>query len=131
MKLDHDLVRCVLLAIEESEDINGINENELLDYLKKYGNYDNRNNIVYTVLKLKEAGFITGGIQWANNSPAWITAGNLTYDGHKFLDNIRDDKVWKDTKTILSKFSSVSLSFVSSVASNVISQLIQKQLGLN
>lgn len=58
-------------------------------------------------------------------------AGNLTYDGHKFLDNIRDDKVWKDTKTILSKFSSVSLSFVSSVASNVISQLIQKQFGLN
>ena len=37
MKLDHDLVRCVLLAIEESENIVGINENELLDYLKKHG----------------------------------------------------------------------------------------------
>ena len=52
MKLDHDLVRCVLLAIEESEDINGISENELLDYLKKYGNYDNRHNIAYTVSKV-------------------------------------------------------------------------------
>lgn len=131
MKLDHDLVRCVLLAIEESEDINGINENELLDYLKKYGNYDNRNNIAYTVSKLKEASFITGDVRWTSNSPTWIMAGNLTYDGHKFLDNIRDDKVWRDTKKIFSKFSSVSLSLVSSVASNVISQLIQKQLGLN
>ena len=131
MKLDHDLVRCVLLAIEESENIAGINEDELLEYLEKNGNYDNRNSIAYTVSKLKEANFITGNVRWANNSPAWIVAGNLTYEGHKFLDNIRDDKVWKDTKTILSRFSSVSLSFVSSVASNVISQLIQKQLGFN
>ncbi|MEQ2870605.1 DUF2513 domain-containing protein [Ligilactobacillus ruminis] len=131
MKLDHDLVRCVLLAIEESENIVGINENELLDYLKKHGSYNDRNSIAYTVSKLKEANFITGNVQWANDSPALIMAGNLTYEGHKFLDNIRDDKVWKDTKTILSRFSSVSLSFVSSVASNVISQLIQKQLGFN
>ena len=131
MKLDHDLVRCVLLAIEECENIVGINENELLDYLKKHGSYNDRNSIAYTVSKLKEANFITGNVQWANDSPALIMAGNLTYEGHKFLDNIRDDKVWKDTKTILSRFSSVSLSFVSSVASNVISQLIQKQLGFN
>ncbi|MBM6762371.1 DUF2513 domain-containing protein [Ligilactobacillus agilis] len=131
MELNHDLVRCILLAIEASENITGINEDELLYYLEKHGNYNDRNSIAYTVSKLKEAGFITGDIRWASNSPAWIMAGNLTYDGHKFLDNIRDDKVWKDTKIILSKFSSVSLSFVSSVASNVISQLIQKQLGLN
>lgn len=131
MELNHDLVRCILLAIEASENITGINEDELLYYLEKHGNSNDRNRIAYTVSKLKEAGFITGDIRWADNSPAWIMAGNLTYDGHKFLDNIRDDKVWKDTKTILSKFSSVSLSFVSSVASNVISQLIQKQLGLN
>ena len=131
MKLDHDLVRCVLLAIEASENITGINEDELLGYLEKHGSYNDRNSIAYTVSKLKEANFITGNVRWANNSPAWIVAGNLTYEGHKFLDNIRDDKVWKDTKTILSTFSSVSLSFVSSVASNVISQLIQKQLGFN
>ncbi|WP_143454637.1 DUF2513 domain-containing protein [Ligilactobacillus salivarius] len=85
----------------------------------------------YTVLKLKEANFIDGDVWWTNNSPARIMVDNLTYEGHKFLDNIRDDKVWKDTKTILSKFSSVSLNFVSSVASDVISRLIQKQLGLN
>lgn len=131
MKLDNDLVRCVLLTIETSENIKGINEDELLGYLEKHRNYNDRNSIAYTVSKLKEASFITGDIRWANNSPAWIMAGNLTYDGHKFLDNIGDDKVWKYTKTILSKFSSVSVSFVSSVASNVISQLIQKQLGLN
>lgn len=34
MKLDHDLVRCVFISNRRIEDINGISENELLDYLK-------------------------------------------------------------------------------------------------
>ncbi len=27
-------------------------------------------------------------------------SGNLTYEGHKFLDNVRDDGVWKETKKL-------------------------------
>lgn len=118
-----------MLAIESSQNIRGPIEDELLENLSKYGEYD-RNQIAYTIIKLKEAKYITGDVRWGNNNPAIISPGNLTYDGHKFLDNIRDDGVWKNTKSILSKFSSVSLTLVSNVAAGVITQLIKNQMGM-
>jgi hypothetical protein len=118
-----------MLSIESSKNITGPLEDELLANLSNYGEYD-RNQIAYTVMKLKEAKYITGDVQWGNNQPVIISPGNLTYEGHKFLDNIRDDGVWKDTKNILSKFSSVSLTLVSNVAAGVITQIIKHQMGI-
>lgn len=118
-----------MLSIESSKNITGPLEDELLANLSNYGEYD-RNQIAYTVMKLKEAKYITGDVRWGNNQPAIISPGNLTYEGHKFLDNIRDDGVWKDTKNILSKFSSVSLTLVSNVAAGVITQIIKHQMGI-
>lgn len=129
MKLNHDLVRYVLLSIEECKELTGPDEKKFLASLKKYGTFE-RDDVVYTVTKLHEADFITGKITWASNVPMFIIPGNLTYEGHKFLDNIRDDGVWKDTKKVLSKFSSVSLSLVSNVAASVITQLIKRELGI-
>ncbi|MCX2187524.1 DUF2513 domain-containing protein [Limosilactobacillus mucosae] len=129
MKLNHDLVRYTMLSIESSKNITGPLEDELLANLSNYGEYD-RSQIAYTVMKLKEAKYITGDVRWGNNQPAIISPGNLTYEGHKFLDNIRDDGVWKDTKNILSKFSSVSLTLVSNVAAGVITQIIKHQMGI-
>lgn len=125
MKLNHDLIRYVLLSIEESKEITGPSEKTLLTSIKKYGNFD-WNDIAYTIDKLNEANFITGKVIWANNHPSLIMPGNLTLEGHKFLDNIRDNKVWQNTKDIISKFENVSLSIISSVAAN----LISSKLGL-
>lgn len=122
-------MRYTMLSIESSKNITGPLEDELLANLSNYGEYD-RNQIAYTVMKLKEAKYITGDVRWGNNQPAIISPGNLTYEGHKFLDNIRDDGVWKDTKNILSKFSSVSLTLVSNVAAGVITQIIKHQMGI-
>lgn len=127
MKLDHDLVRKILLVIESSDKLQGPNEIELLEKIS--GTYD-RNQIAYSISKLREAKYITGRVVWGNNAAAMIEPGNLTYEGHQFLDNIRDDGVWKHTKNILSKFSSVSLTLVSKIAAEVITQLIEKQVGL-
>lgn len=71
MKLNHDLVRYVLLSIEDSKEITGPSENELLTSIKKYGNFD-WDDIAYTIDKLNEANFITGKTIWANNQPSWI-----------------------------------------------------------
>ena len=86
--------------------------------------------ILYTAKKLKEAGYIrsnttVGGV---DNVRMYIT--EITWDGHKFLDTIRDDQVWSHTKSILSKVSSASISFVSNIASQVLANLIQQQLGV-
>lgn len=127
MKLDHDLVRKILLVIESSDSLQGPDENELL---KKIPSTYDRNRIAYSISKLKEANYITGRVVWGNNVAAIIEPGNLTYEGHQFLDNIRDDGVWKHTKNILSKFSSVSLTLVSKISAEVITQLIEKQMGI-
>lgn len=120
MKLNHDLVRYVLLSIEDSKEITGPSENELLTSIKKYGNFD-WDDIAYTIDKLNEANFITGKVAWANNQPSWILPGNLTFEGHKFLDNIRDNRIWRSTKDKISKVESVSLNIISSVAASLIS----------
>ena len=52
---------------------------------------------------------------------------SLSFDGHSFLDNIRDNQVWSKSKKILSAFKSVSIEIISQVATNV----INKKLGLN
>lgn len=127
MKLDHDLVRYTLLSIEASENFSGPSEDELLERINKYHPYD-RKQVVYTIDKLKEADYISGKVTYANDQPMWINAGNLTYEGHKFLDNIRDDGIWKDTKKVVSKLSSVSLPIIANVASTLIAQVIQQKL---
>lgn len=127
MKLNHDLVRSLLLSIESSEDLHGFSPREVHDFMKN--NNVSENETGYVVNKLNEAGFITGKATISGDNYYTIFPGNLTYDGHEFLDNIRDDGVWKDTKEIASKFSSVSASFLSKIAVGVISEIIKKQIG--
>jgi hypothetical protein len=91
--------------------------------------YD-RETIIYTADKLIEANYIKGGLSMIVDEVHNISLVALTWDGHHFLDNIRDDGVWKKTKNVTSKFSSISIPLLSSVASSVISKMISNELGL-
>ena len=120
MKLLHDCVRDVLLTLEDKLGVfGGLGDNQL--DLPKYSSDD----IKYTILKLNEAGYITCS---KSDLVGNIYIKSITYQGHLFLDNIRDNNVWKKTKSIASKFSSTSLTIISSIASQVIAELISKQL---
>lgn len=127
MKLNHDCVRDLLLYIEEHSSYDTkIDVNKL-----KFKNYSN-SDLIYTADKLFEANYLNciKSNQFNNSSPS-IIIKSITYDGHQFLDNIRDDGVWKNTKSILSKFTSTSLGIISDISSQIISNIILKQLGLN
>lgn len=124
MHLNNECVRDLLLAIEENLGINdkvSIDDFELPNY-----SYD---ELIYTALKLIEAGFINGDSSKMIDGSIFVYVSSLTWDGHKFLDNIRDNEVWRKTKSIVSKFSSVSLGIISNVAAQVITALIKQQLG--
>lgn len=125
MKLNHDCVRSLLLFIEEKAEING--EIELTT--TQIENFT-INEILYTAKKLKEAGYINATVTNDLLGNLDIIIYDITWEGHKFLDTIRDNQVWTKTKSILSKVSSSSISFVSTVASQVLSSLINQQLGL-
>lgn len=130
MKLNHDCIRAILLDVEETSSFNQFMRLPELLNLKRTSAFSDE-DVKYSIVKLKEADYINVELTYGSNVLYDIDMGNLTWEGHKFLDNIRDDGIWKDTKGILSKFSSTSISIASDIASSVITKLVEKQLGLN
>ncbi len=126
MKLNHDCVRDLLIHIEEHLSYGFYMDISAVE-LKNYSTEE----LLYAADKLLEANYLIGNKR-TSIGPTLpdIRIISISWNGHQFLDNIRDEGVWKDTKNVLSKFSSVSLSFVGNVASQVITSLVQKQLGL-
>lgn len=124
MKLNQDCVRDLLLYLEENltyENTISINDTNL----KNYSSID----LVYTADKLDEAGLINClKTSYKYEDCPVIIAKSITYNGHQFLDNIRDDKVFAKTKSVLSSFKSVSIEIISETASKVITNLINQQL---
>ena len=126
MKLNYDCIRDVLLYLEDNLTINNsiafpsdIKESLLLKYSK--------DDLLYTVKILLNKKLILGDDNF-NYATGMYTANieSLSFDGHSFLDNIRDNQVWSKSKKILSAFKSVSIEIISQVATNV----IYKKLGL-
>lgn len=120
MKLNHDCVRKLLLYLEENLGYNDkmmINSINTLQY--------SPDELIYSAEKLKEAGYIDliETDPCGDDLPLAIVT-NITYSGHAFLDNICDNAVWKKTKSLTSKFASVSIKLLSDVASKVILQMI-------
>ena len=114
MRLDPDLVRILLLQIEnkpagsdpEPLFIEGYDELIIEEHLEL----------------LDEAGYITG---WLGNAGYW--PGRLTWKGHEFVNNCKDESIWNQSKAIIKeRVSSVSLDILSSVALGV----IKSNLGL-
>lgn len=127
MKLNHNCVRDLLLFIEENLTYGHyiyVNEVQISNYTQ--------DEILYTADKLLEADLIDANKKTFINGKGipQINILSMTWNGHQLLDNIRDDNVWKSTKGILSKFSSVSIGIINNVASQVISNIVKSQMGL-
>ena len=126
MKLNQDCIRDLLLYLEENLSYqNFVTINNIS--LKDFSNSD----LVYTADKLIEAGYLDciKSRSMDEECPT-IIAKSITYAGHQFLDNIRDDKVFAKTKSVLSGLKSVSVEIISETASKVITNMINQQLGL-
>lgn len=124
MKLNHDVVRALLLTIENCEDVNGLESDQTMKFAQD--NDQSLAEISYIVTRLQEGGLITGETRWGNNVPMLTWAGNLTYLGHNYLDNIRDDGVWKKVKSSIAKVGSASLP----IAAGLAEAEIKRRLGL-
>jgi len=115
MKRDMDLIRAILLTIEESEH----------DYAPKIEipGYT-QEQIGYHAILLKEAGLIeaTEVSTMGSQSPEAIIE-RLTWSGHKFMDAARDKTMWNQAKD---KIGSATIQ----VWMSVLSALALKKLGL-
>lgn len=123
MRLDKDCVRDLMIYVEENAtldadiDVSGI---QLTDFSTE--------EILYTAIKLIEAKFLIGKCKWDIMGNPLIHVNAITWEGHEFLDTIRDNAVWQETKKRISRFAAVSVNILSSVSAQVISQLIKNQL---
>ena len=115
MKLDMDLVRELLLKIEE---LKPYRENLTIDT-------DNLIEAEHLEL-LVESGLCKGNIKHFTNGFPSGYINRLTWEGHQFLETIRDDETWKNTKTTLSKVGSFTLELIQKVAIDYIT----KQIGM-
>lgn len=122
MRLNHDCVRALLLYLEDHLDVYDELYVKTID-LPKYSIDD----VIYTAKKLKEAGYITYTSLSADDETEIYITG-ITWEGHTFLDSIRDNEVWRKTKGFIAKFASVSLSFTADVASQVIATMLSQYL---
>src|ERR1035438_3724561 len=94
MKFDKDVVRKILLAIEASDDPMG-----MIDIAISGKSHE---EVAYHIQLLDEAGFIEAENLGDLNNYDW-RAKRLTFQGHEFLDTIRDPEIWCQTKEGASK----------------------------
>lgn len=125
MKLNHDCIRDVLKQVE-----NDMHFTEMKQSLSLNIDGYSHDEVTYTLMLLVDSGYVVGDIRKYNDGAVNVLYKHLTMKGHELLDNIRDDNVWKSTKEKLNKISSVSIGIINDVASQIISNILSKQLGL-
>lgn len=121
MKLNMDVVREILLAIEECPSQALSHDISFAVYARIREEFPEAHGDVGHYLELLiDNGFIYGSVN-PTFSGNIIVVGQLTLSGHDFLNNIRDDGVWKKTKEQSSKVGgSLSLEMVKEVAKVVV-----------
>lgn len=120
MKRDLDLIREILLAIEDFEpetlsSLQGISPRDFSGTLPQN---------LHHITMLIDAGYIDKVTE--DLEPTFVVRG-MTMAGHDFLDAIRDKTVWEQTKTRLGQAGGWTLDIVLAVAK----EELKRRLGLS
>ena len=108
MKRDVDLIRALLLYLEEKSD-ETLWEKPLLDGHSEF-------EVMYQLILMHEAGFIRSERSATESGRSIkVYPTGLTWKGHEFLDAAREDSVWNRAKAaVLEKTGSLSFTLLSS-----------------
>lgn len=122
MKLDKELVREILLAVEA--------HNEALGWmnLKVEGRADK--DVSYHVMLLDEAGLLSGVSLGGLNQFKWQPK-RLTYQGHEFLETVRDGEVWRRTKEGAETVGGAGLGMLVELGKAYGKQIFKERLGID
>ena len=124
MKLNLECIRSVMLSLERelsfTDDGDCLTKNDvslelLCELLPEY----QKEAIFYSLFNLDQAGYLNISVHWASDSVYECLVNYMTYDGHEFLNEIRDGKRWNKVKSITTAIRNYSLSGVSSIAEGV------------
>lgn len=125
MKRDMDLVRDLLLNIEDHPILATGSQMLVIDDSEKLGLQDHSlQQIHYHLDMMIKKGLIEGEI-----TSLHIISG-LTWDGHDFLDSIRDPAIWQETKEGVKKAGGFSLELLGDLAKGLIRKKIEEHTGI-
>ena len=81
---------------------------------------------------LMEKGFLDGFETGASRNPfnQTIRVWRLTWEGHEFLDRIRDPETWSKTKEGAVASGGFSLEIIGALAKGLVKQKVQKHTGI-
>ena len=114
MKRDMDLVRAILLGIEELDGGSGCDIGNLYKSIKTKGFDCNNQTFVYHLERMKQA-FLIDYTEINTLEGSFIYSIKLSWEGHDFLDLSRDSDTWEKFKEkIGGKISSLSFELVKS-----------------
>ena len=122
MKLDKDLVREILLAIEASDQT----PDSWIDLAIDSHSED---EFSYHVMLLHEAGLIVAQDLCSMSDFDWRPK-RLTIRGHEFLDTVRDGEVWRRTKVGAEKAGVASIGFLLELGKAYGKQVLKERLGI-
>ena len=124
MRLCMDCVRDILIFCETADaDLCPVMTNDIAD---AYGDKWDTLSIKYTISKMSEGGLVSAiilndGQSLEAQEPAIFS---ITWDGHQFLEKIRDEAKWTGVKKALSAIRNYSISAISAVAEGMTASAI-------
>lgn len=126
MKRDMEYVRELLMKIEASEEPIGSND------LDGDETEASERKLAYHVeMLIEQAGFLTSTVKSKPlGSPTIWGDITLTWQGHEFLEAIRDNEVWSRTKAGAAKVGNFASGFIFDLAKAYGKQFAKEKLGL-
>lgn len=97
-------------------EMNGILIEDLAKALPNYSEPE----LLYTLCRLKEGGYINAVQKNADNVVFLFVVTDMTFAGHELLEKIRPESTWKKTLSILKKVGSFGLDLLSSVSGSIL-----------
>lgn len=125
MQLDPDCLRDILLLVEKKSSFEGmLSYSDFMnsDLVNKY----DTGKIFYHIKQAAMSNLITK-VTWTKDPDFFFS--DLTPEGHKFINDIRNEQNWKKTKSMAKSIGSFSIDALKSIASGLVTATINKLLG--
>ncbi len=99
MRINYDCIRDILITLENELQpgndfqisLNDLSDKFFSDYLKE--------DVGYSLIKLKEAGYIDAVLIYDDLWEVFdVICRDITFDGHTYLNSVRNSSLWSDIK---------------------------------
>ncbi|MCX6073196.1 MAG: DUF2513 domain-containing protein [Campylobacterales bacterium] len=125
MKRDLDLIRDIMLTLEEKMDYGqNISSEQLFEIMKN--DMLSIKKLTYHIGLLVEANYIKAKELKTYSDGSIFTINTITFDGQDFIDALRDSKIWNEVKGKFSEIGSSALSVMIDLGKDY----LKKQIGL-